>query len=123
MIIAATFVYILGAGIPSSAGLTTLSFEDIPSYGGNSLSDVIREEYAHLGIHFNSDGRHSRIVRKGVSQGDPGNWDLEGTNGPQFLGQNSYGYTGLIEFDMSISGIRVDAAEGHSGVRDLTFEA
>ena len=70
---------------------TVITFDDIPAYQGNDINDVIREEYAHLGVHFNSDGRHSGIVRLGISQGDPGNWKLEGTNGPQFLGHNSHG--------------------------------
>ena len=112
---------VLGAGLVD--GQLILTFDDIPAYQGNDIDDVIREEYAHIGVHFNSDGRHSGIVRLGLSQGDPGNWNLEGSNGPQFLGHNSYGRTGLIEFDMPIWDFQVDAARGHSGITDLTFEA
>ena len=101
-----------------------LTFDDVRAHQDNEINDVLREEYADRGVHFNSDGRHSGIVRLGLSQGDPGNWNLEGSNGPQFLGHNSFGRTGLIEFDMPISGFMVDAARGHyDGVMDLTFEA
>jgi len=103
-------------------GQIVLTFDDIPSHTGNDTGDVIRTEYADLGVHFNGDGRHSGIVRQNGPT-DPGNWDLTGTNGPQFLGHNSYGQTGVIEFDMPISFFQVDAAEGHSGVFNLTFEA
>lgn len=109
--------------IPASAGVITLTFDDIPAHTGNESSEVIREDYAHLGVHFNSDQRHGGIVRGGLSNGDPGNWDLEGTNGPQFLGHNSFGYTGLIEFDMPVSQFKVDAASGHASLTNLTFDA
>jgi hypothetical protein len=101
-----------------------LTFDDIPAYTGNDINDVIREEYASLGVHFNSDGRHSGIVRLGLSQGDPGGWSLEGSNGPQFLGHNSLGRTGLIEFDVPIMDFQIDAGRGISpGVVNLTIEA
>jgi hypothetical protein len=117
-------VAILVLGISGRASATiVLTFDDVPAHDGNDINDVIREDYAHIGVHFNSDGRHSGIVRMGLSQGDPGGWLLEGTNGPQFLGHNFHGRTGLIEFDMPISGFQVDAAEGYYGVEDLTFEA
>jgi len=116
-------VLILGIGATAAYGQVVLTFDDIPAHEGNNIEDVIREEYAHFGVHFNGDGRHSGIARLGLSQGDPGNWNLEGSNGPQFLGHNSYGRTGLIEFDMPIWAFRVDAARGHDGITDLTFEA
>ena len=119
--IALSVIIALGT-VVVSAGVV-IDFDDVAAHQSNSIDDVIREQYAHLGVHFNTDGRHSGIVRVGVSQGDPGNWDLEGTSGPQFLGHNSSGRTGSIEFDMPISGFQVDAAEGHAGVIDLTFEA
>jgi hypothetical protein len=113
---------IFGVCGPASA-VIILTFDDIAAHQENNINDVIQEECAHLGVHFNSDGRHSGIVRLGLSQGDPGNWNLEGTNGPQFLGHNMYGRTGLIEFDMPISDFQVDAAHGQEGIRNLTFEA
>jgi len=108
----------------SSAGEIVLTFDDIPAYTGNNIDDVIREQYSSLGVHFNDDGRAGGIVRAGISNGDPGNWKLEGTNGPNFLGQNIYGLTGIIDFDMPIYGFSVDAAEGNApGLVDLVFDA
>lgn len=111
-------------GQMSRAEMVILTFDDIPAHKyGNDISVVITDEYARLGVHFNSDGRHGGIVRLGLSQGDPGNWSLEGSNGPQFLGYNMYGRTGLIEFDVPISEFWIDAGHGHDGVTDLTFDA
>ena len=95
-----------------------LTFDDVSAYEGNNIDDVLREEYAHLGVHFNSDGRHSGIVRGGESNGDPGNWDLDGTNGPQFLGHNWWGVTGMIEFDLPIEQFQIDVA-----FTSVTFDA
>jgi hypothetical protein len=117
--------FILLVGTQWVEGGTVITFDDVPAIRlGNNLSDVIREEYAGLGVHFNRDGRFSGIVRMGLSQGDPGNWDLEGSNGPQFLGHNVYGRTGLIEFDWPVMSFKIDAAHAHDvGVQNLTFRA
>jgi hypothetical protein len=98
----------------SHAANVVLRFDDLPAKTDNNLSDVIREQYSAFGVHFNSDGRHSGIVRAGLANGDPGNWNLNGTNGPNFLGHNSFGLTGTIDFDVPIYGFSVDAARGHS---------
>jgi hypothetical protein len=106
------------------AEMVVLTFDDIPARAySNDISDVITEQYTHLGVHFNTDGRHGGIVRFGLSQGDPGDWSLEGSNGPQFLGHNVYGRTGLIEFDAPISNLRIDAGHGHDALTDLTLDA
>ena len=105
-------LYILGIVLVAPAKSTTLRFDDLPAKDDNNTSDVIREEYSGFGVHFNSDGRHGGIVRAGVANGDPGNWDLDGTNGPYFLGHNSFGRTGRIEFDFPVSNFLVDAARG-----------
>jgi len=110
-------------GVEQTRGETVLTFDDIPAYEGNNIDDVLREEYAHWGVHFNSDNRHSGIVRGGESNGDPGNWDLDGTNGPQFLGHNSSGRTGQIDFDLPMERFQVDAASGHSPLTNVTFDA
>jgi hypothetical protein len=113
----------LGGSVTARAAETVLTFDNIAAHDGNNLTDVIREDYSSLGVHFNSDGRHSGIVRLGISQGDPGSWRLEGSNGPQFLGHNNYGRTGLITFDAPVEHFRIDAAHGSVGVRNLTFTA
>lgn len=48
-------------------------------------------------------------IVKGISQGDPGFWGLEGTDGPQFLGRNSTGAI-TFAFDEPISLFRIDCS-------------
>ena len=49
----------------------------------------------------------------GNSNGDPGTWGLEGTNGPQFLGFNPIsGFTEVVTFSSSVSSVSLDFAGG-----------
>jgi hypothetical protein len=111
---------VFGVCGPASA-VIILTFDDIPAHRGNNINDVIREEYAYLGVHFNSDGRHSGIVRLGISQGDPGNWRLEGTNGPAFLGFNSYSYSLTAYFDEEMNYISLDVSRSAGSSAGNTF--
>ncbi len=49
------------------------------------ISGSVGTTYSALGVLFNPD---TTGVYPGLSHGDPGNWGLEGTNGPDFLGFN-----------------------------------
>lgn len=52
-------------------------------------------------------------VREGLSQGDPGNWGLEGTSGPQFLGFNGPSYAATMVFAGNVSEISLDASRSN----------
>jgi hypothetical protein len=115
---------VLATSCPTSrAQSVILRFDDLPAKTGNALSDVIREQYSAFGVHFNVDGRAGGIVRAGIANGDPGNWNLNGTNGPNFLGHNSLGLTGTIDFDVPVYNFAVDAAWGHGTLSGFTVKA
>ena len=45
----------------------------------------------------------------GISNGDPGSWGLQGTNGPTFLGFNGNGgYSEVVTFASSVSSLALD---------------
>jgi hypothetical protein len=44
----------------------------------------------------------------GNSQGNPGSWGLEGTNGPQFLGFNGSPYSETVTFASAVNGFSAD---------------
>lgn len=98
----------LGVGLapatPSQAA--SLSFDEVPATNANF--PALSEEYAEQGVHFYSadDG----AVWSGLSQGDPGQWGLEGTNGSAFLGFNGQSYAMEAWFDHPVSGVSVDVA-------------
>lgn len=79
-----------------TAQAVTINFEGFPH------QTEITNQYAGLGITFSGGAKSSF----GLSNGDPGNWGLEGTNGPDFLGNNGTGVGGKI--------IRMDFVAGQN---------
>ena len=88
---------------PAQAGL--IDFDDrSASNGAAPLSD----EYADRGVDFvTQDG----ATWSGMSGGDPGGWQLEGTRGPAFLGLQSASNV-TIAFDMPVTQFKLDMARG-----------
>ncbi len=82
---------------------TTINFDEFPA-GDNNVA--ITNLYSYLGVNF---GPTNSGVWEGLSQGDPGNWGLEGTNGPQFLGFNGgNGYNEQVTFDNPVNFVSLD---------------
>ncbi len=101
----ATFLILAGFAAGPAAASEVISFEEVPAQNSNGS---ISEEYAHLGVHFSSldDGS----VWDGMSNGDPGGWELEGTNGPSFAGFNGRSYRLAATFDAPVPAFRVDVS-------------
>lgn len=99
---------LLVAAAPASA--ETIHFDELPP--ANNNTDTLSEEYAHLGAHFVTTDDGS--IWSGLSDGDPGGWDLEGTNGSAFLGFNGSSYALTLWFDAAIPhfGLDVSRAAG-----------
>ena len=66
----------------SIANATAITFDEIPAMNNGT---PLTSAYAGVGVTF--DNRNSGIWG-GLSQGNPGNWAVNGTSGPQFLGDN-----------------------------------
>jgi hypothetical protein len=100
-----TFLAVATLAIPAAAN-EVISFEEIPAHNTNFAA--LGEEYAHLGVHFvaTDDG----AIWDGVSNGDPGWWELEGTNGPSFVGFNGRSYSITANFDAPVVAFHVDVS-------------
>ncbi len=100
------FVALLAISLAAPALAAEISFEDLPPANANCC--YVSQEYAGLGVHFfpTDDGS----IWQGVSQGDPGGWGLEGTNGAAFLGFDGQSYSVRARFDEPVGGFGLDVA-------------
>ena len=64
------------------ANAVVITFDELPAMNNNL---PLTSAYAGVGVTF--DNRNSGIWG-GLAEGDPGNWQVNGTSGPQFLGNN-----------------------------------
>lgn len=94
----------------------SIDFEDLPA--ANDSSQTLGEEYAHLGVHFETtdDG----ATWNGMSDGDPGNWKIDGTEGPTFAGFDGQSYAFAAQFGAPVTEFQLDLARG-SGALVLPF--
>jgi len=92
--------------IATPIGAEVIDFEDLPA--ANDSQMLIGEEYAHMGAHFiaTNDG----ATWGGTADGDPGDWQVEGTSGPTFLGFDGDSYSMALDFDEPVAGFTIDAA-------------
>ena len=104
---------------PISA-IEVISFEEFPAQ--NSIYTTLSEEYAHLGVHFSSFDEGS--TWDGMSNGDPGGWEIEGTNGPSFAGFNGDTYRLTAQFDAPVNTFALDvsAASGADPAGSFALE-
>ena len=115
------FLIVLLGKVGPAAYAEVITFDEIPP--ANDNSGFLTEEYAALGIHFITTDDGS--IWGGLSAGDPGNWNLEGTNGPAFLGFNGESYSLTANFDAEINYISLDVSRslGSSPGNTFTLEA
>jgi len=89
----------------------TITFDEFPA---NNSNIAITSLYAPLGVSFGTDNSG---IWNGTSGGDPGNWDLEGTNGNAFLGNNGFNngrtYVSTINFSSLVSNVSFDVARSN----------
>lgn len=89
----------------------TITFDEFPAGNHNS---AVTNLYAPLGVTFGSDNSG---IWSGISQGDPGNWALEGSNGSAFLGNNGFNngssYVSNINFSTLVSNVSFDVSRSN----------
>lgn len=112
---------LLLSNVGPAAYAAVITFDEIPP--ANDNSGFLTEEYAALGIHFITTDDGS--IWGGLSDGDPGSWNIEGTNGPAFLGFNGDSYSLTANFDAEINYISLDVSRslGSSPEDTFTLEA
>jgi hypothetical protein len=88
----------------------------------NSNGPMPAGRYAFLGVTFATTDDGS--TWGGIDNGDPGNWDINGTNGPIFSGYNGQSYNAAMLFGSSISqfSLEVSRANGSSAGNTFTLE-
>ncbi|MBN2445755.1 MAG: PEP-CTERM sorting domain-containing protein [Phycisphaerae bacterium] len=111
------FGSLMVAAIVTTASATTINFDEFPAVNDNS--GFLTEEYAGLGIHFVTTDDGS--IFDGLTDGDPGNWGLEGTNWTQFLGFNGSSYALTTNFDAPVSGFQLDVSRSNGSSAGDTF--
>ena len=105
--------------LPISASATTITFEEFPfQTDGQTSAPKITTEYAPQGVLFSpppAANADDGIIRGGNSNGDPGNWNLEGTNGPQFLGYGSgpLASAELLDFLFDVTDVSFDVSRSN----------
>lgn len=102
----------------TNAGLIT--FDEFPAMNWDQApSQKIAEQYVSIGVHFvNSD---DGSTWDGLSNGNPGNWDLEGTNGDNFIGYNGGSYSSDVLFDFAATGLTFDVSRSNGSSAGNTF--
>jgi hypothetical protein len=100
-----------------------INFDEFPA---NNSNVPITTLYAPVGVIFDSDNSG---IWDGLSNGDPGNWGLEGTNGPAFLGNNGINnlatYVTTIFFSVPVSYVSLDVSRSSGSIpeQELTASA
>lgn len=98
-----------------AANAVTLDFE------GFANNTEITNQYAGLGVNFSG----GAAAWFGISNGDPGNWGLEGTAGPNFLGNNGTGAGGKVvrmDFDAVQSNFSFDISRSNGSAAGSQFK-
>ena len=116
MRITTTLLVLASLTAPATAS-ELISFDEIEPFNTNRMS--LSEEYAHLGVHFYSDDEGS--LWGGMSNGNPGGWDLEGTNGPAFVGFNGRSYSMTATFDAPVPAFHVDVSAANGSPSGSVF--
>lgn len=90
----------------------TISFDEDPPSG--------LAQYTAIGVTY---GTNNAGILPGLSEGDGGNWNLEGTNGSYFVGYNGP-YSDDITFDETVDSASIDVARSNgSSDGTITLEA
>lgn len=118
-----TLFVVLFLGIATFVHGAIITFDEFPADdnagGGAQLSPT---RYSYLGVTFTSPDDGGTIG--GISNGDPGNWGLDGTNGPIFSGFNGSSYSMTMMFSGDVFGFSLDAsrANASSSGNEITLE-
>jgi hypothetical protein len=98
--------------------LSTISTAAIIDFEGFATNTEITNQYQGLGVTFANIG--SAGTWGGISNGDPGNWDLEGTNGASFYGIQADAIISL-SFDSIIDDFSLDTSRSLGSQNTNTF--
>lgn len=116
LVVASALAITVGFLPQGSAG--ALAAGQTITFGEDPTSDT--SQYVAIGVTF---GGGSCCINEGISNGDSGNWGLEGTNDPYFLGFNGP-YTEDVTLDESVASVSLDVSRSNGSTDgDVTLEA
>ena len=107
---------IAGAAIPASA--TFITFDEFARDNG-AQDGMQANRYASLGVTFATTDDGSSW--DGTGNGDPGNWNITGTNGDAFSGYNGSSYSATISFASAVSNLTLDVSRSNGSSAGDTF--
>jgi len=116
--LACLFTFTVVSAVSNAA---TINFDE--DTATNDSSKPVTTLYSALGVTFGGDNAGTW---GGMSKGDPGTWNLEGTNGSAFLGNNGQNnYDTSILFTTAVSSVSFDVSRsnGSSPGQTLTLLA
>jgi len=116
-LLAAAGAVLLSAGAAQAA---TVTFDEFAA--DNTNGAIPSNRYAGVGLTIVATDDSS--TWGGNSNGNPGNWDLEGTNGAIFAGFNGSSYNAIFQFAGLITNFSLDASrsKGSGAGQGLTVE-
>lgn len=118
-----TFLSLAAASSLTLAGVANAATITFDEYAANNNNMAITTLYSSLGILFSSDNSGTF---GGNGNGDPGSWNLLGTNGSAFLGNNgvnnSNSYVTTMTFTSPVASLAFDVSRsnGSSPGQSLT---
>jgi hypothetical protein len=98
------------ASAPATA--TVITFDEFAPQNTNGA--IPTNQYSYLGVTIQATDDGS--TWGGLTNGDPGNWDLQGTNGANFSGFNGNSSTMSLLFASTITNISLDASRANGSV-------
>jgi hypothetical protein len=96
---------------------TTITFDEFAA--DNVNGPIPAGRYAYLGVTFT--GTDDGSTWGGISNGDPGSWNLEGTNGPIFSGYNGSSYAMTLTSGGLFAGASLDVSRSDGSSSSDTF--
>ena len=119
--VAAAGIALATGSAPAAAATSIINFEEFAP--DNSNGPMAANRYSSLGVTFSTTDDGS--TWSGISNGDPGGWGLQGTNGSTFMGFNGSSYSLNMNFASLLSQFSLDAARsaGSSSGTGITISA
>lgn len=106
-----------GFGAPALGLGLSITFDEFPAINDNA--GFLTNEYAGIGVNWVTTDDGS--TWDGFSDGNPGNWGIDGTNGNQFLGFNGVSYTATMLFDTAATAFFLDVTRSNGSEANDTF--
>jgi hypothetical protein len=115
--LAIRFCFMSSLLIAAPAFSQVIRFDEFPA--DNINGGLPAGRYSSLGVTFVTTDDGSTVG--GIANGDPGNWKLNGTNGPIFSGFNGDSYSLKMLFNILATGFSLDVSRSQGSAAGDTF--